>query len=135
MTLTAEADALAVVDARRYVDLERSLLDHAAAAVTDRARMLDVTPRAAARRAGLRADELTEHAARHLAQPARAAARGTGRRLRPRLGAVAGAARTRDGDLERDLARRTGRGLDELDFDASGDVCATAARRSARHAE
>src|SRR5262249_56793349 len=93
------------------------------------------TTGAAARRAGLRADELAEDAARHLAQPTGAAARGTCRRLGPRLGAVAGAARAGDGDLERDFARRARRGLDELALDARRGVRAATSRRSPRHAE
>ena len=126
VTFAAEPDALPVVDARGDVDIQRSLLEHPAGAVALLAWMLDVPAGAAAGRTGLRAHELAEDAARHLAQTAASAAAWTGADLRPRLGAAAVAARASDGDLERHLARRPARGLDEVDLHSGGDVCAAA---------
>src|SRR6476659_9657787 len=99
MTLAAEADPLAVVDAGRDRHLEAPLLEHAARALALRARRQDLPPRAAALRARLRADELAD-----------------------RLGAVAAAVRAHHGYLERDLARGALRRLDEVELDGGGEV-------------
>ena len=87
VALAADADALAVVDPRRDLDLERPLLDDAARAVARRctaARRSGRDRRSARHACG--ADELAEDAARDLLEPAGAAARraGDGRRARAR---------------------------------------------------
>src|SRR6185312_14871243 len=87
--LAGQADPLTMVDPRRDLDLERSLLDDAAGAATLAARLLDPAARAGARRARLGADELAEDAPRHLLQPSRSVARRAGRDLGPRFRAVA----------------------------------------------
>ena len=63
MSFAGEPDPLAVVDPCRNLDLERALLQHSAGALALLAAVLDPPARPAARRAGLRAHELSEHAA------------------------------------------------------------------------
>src|SRR5207248_6714231 len=92
-------------------------------------RMLDEPARAAAPRTRRGADELAEHAARHLLQPAAAIAPRTRRDPRARLHAVAPAGRARHRDLNRNGCGRTSRGVGQLDLDLRGDV--TPARRAA----
>ena len=105
MALAAEADPLAVVDARRgsSTSSRRSSSTRPAPSQLG-ARRLDLAAGAAAGRARLRADELAEDAARHLLQPPDAAAGRARRHLAAGLGAVAVAVRARDRDLERHLA-------------------------------
>src|SRR5262249_23560683 len=100
MALARDADALAVVNPGRGVDVERAPPDDTALAAALAARCLDHPARAAARRADGSAHELAEDAPRHLADPACAAARRAGADLRSRLGAVAVAARARDRDRD-----------------------------------
>src|SRR5581483_3668031 len=78
VTLAAEPDPLAVVDARRDLNRELPLLQHPAGAVAGRARMLDDAADTCAARAGLRPDELAEDGVGDGLQPARAAAGGAG---------------------------------------------------------
>src|SRR5439155_395615 len=94
----AEPNPLPVVDSGRNVDLQGACLQHAAGAVALFARMVDRSTRAAAGRAGLRADELAEDAARDLSQPAAAAARLAGADLGSGLGAATAAATAADRD-------------------------------------
>ena len=115
------------MDSGRNVDLQGACLQHAAGAVALFARMVDRSTRAAAGRAGLRADELAEDAARDLSQPAAAAARLAGADLGSGLGAATAAATAADRDAERHLARRPRGRLGELDLDVRRDVGATAA--------
>src|SRR5207302_150694 len=91
------------------------------------ARVLDVASRPAARRARLGADELAEHASRHLPEAAAAAAGGTRAHLRAGLGAIACTAPTRDRNLERNRTRRPGRRLAEIDLHVRRDVRAAPA--------
>src|SRR5438094_938644 len=90
---------------------------------------------AAARRAGLGADELAENAPRHLLQPPGAVARRAGRDLASRFRAVAAAARTGHGCLERDLARHAVGGLDELDLHRCREVGTAGAATTTAGAE
>ena len=129
VALAGDADALAVVDAGRDVDLELAPLERPARAVALCARMLDDLRRAPGTSGTPRADELAEHAARDLLQPAAcrrsggsATASCPARRRRRRS-----ARRSRD--LERHRRRRPARGVDELDRDLGPDI--RAARRSA----
>src|SRR4051812_6688425 len=117
-----QADLLSVVDPRRDLDRQRPLLDDAAGAAALGAQSLDPAAGATARRAGLGADELAEDAPRHLLQPPGSVARRAGRDLASRLRAVASAARTGHGCLERDLARDAAGGLDELDLHGRREV-------------
>src|SRR6185437_3461953 len=89
---------------------------------------LDEAAGAAARRARLRPHELAEDAARDVLNAADSGAGGTRGDRGIRLGAFSGAARTRDGDLEGDVAGRSVRRFDELDVDGRGEV--GAARRA-----
>ena len=127
MALAAEPDALAVMDSGRDLDRERPLLDDPARAAALGARLLDPAARAGARRAGLRADELAEDAARHLLQPSGSAAGRAGRDLAAGLRAVPAAARAGHSRLERHLARDAVRRLDEVDLDRRGEVGAARA--------
>src|SRR5262249_49162601 len=89
MPFPGDPDLLAVVDARGHLDLEAALLDRPPGALAVEARMLDDASRSAARRAGLRADELAERRAGHLLQaPATSAGRAADR-LRAGLRAAA----------------------------------------------
>src|SRR3954447_20433229 len=128
VTLAAQADALAVVDARRDRDLEPALPEHAAVPVADAARRLDLPARASAAGARLGAHELAEDAPRHLLKPPRAAAGRAGRDLAARLGAVAVAVRTGNRDLEWHLAARAGRRIDEVDLDGGSEIGAARPR-------
>ena len=132
MALAGKPDALTVVDPLRDVDLERTLLEHAAAAAALLARGLHDPPRARAAGTGLGTDELPEDASRDLLQAAGAVAGRTGDRLGPRLGsaAVAGRAGHLDGVGHRalDPARR----LAEVDLDLGEDVAAAPAAASPR---
>src|SRR5439155_18608826 len=64
VALAGEADALAVVDPLRDLDLDRPLVERATGACACLARVLDEPSRTAALGAPRRADELAEHAAR-----------------------------------------------------------------------
>src|SRR5581483_11195755 len=66
VTLAGEADALPVMDAGRNVDRHLAALDDAPGPVAVAARVLDDLAASVALRARVRADELSEHAARHL---------------------------------------------------------------------
>src|SRR5581483_8516815 len=127
MTLAAQPDALAVVDARGDVDFHGALLEHPAGAAALAAGRLDQPAAAGARRAGLGAHELAEDAPRDLLHPADPVAGRARAHRRPGLGAVTVAARARDRHLERHLARRAGRRLDELDLDRRAEVGAARA--------
>src|SRR5207237_2489467 len=96
------------------------------------ARMLDEAAGAAALRTGRGADELTEHAARDLLEPAAAPTTRAGRHLCARLDAVATARRAGHGDLNRHACGRAARRVDELHPDLRGDVPTT--RRGPAHA-
>src|SRR5439155_1739101 len=74
VAFTAEADALAVVNAGRDLDLERAFLDHAARPPALLAGVLDQLAGAAAGGTGAGADELAEDAARDLPYVAAATA-------------------------------------------------------------
>ena len=103
VALARQADALAVVDARRHLDLERPLLGHPARRRrTRRTARDDHAARAAAGRAGAGADELAEDAVRDLADAAGAAARWAALDARARLGAA------RRRTARRSRRRRTG---------------------------
>src|SRR5262245_14461868 len=101
VALAGEADALAVVDAGRDVDVELARLECAARAVARLARVLDHLSAPTALRARRRADELAEEAARDLLQTAAPAAAVAPDRLRAGLDAVAAARRAGHGGLER----------------------------------
>jgi len=131
--LARQADALAVVDAGRHIHVERPLLHEPPPAGAPLAALADELPAPAALRAGLRADELTEGAARdvlHLTHPAADVARGD---RRPGLGAVALAAVARHRDLEgnvhRDSSRRVGK-VDRHLGDRVGAASASLTRRA-----
>src|SRR5262249_19326973 len=125
-------DALAVVDPRRDLDIERSLFERATGTAAGLTRVLDDAAAAAALWARRGADELSEEAARHLLEPPGAAAARTGRDARSGLDAVAAAGHTLDGDLDGHARRRPPRGVHELDLDLGRDVAA--ARRAAPRA-
>src|SRR4029453_19267125 len=99
-----DADALAVVDPRRDLDVECPLLDHAAVTTALATWSLDDPAAARAGRAGVRADELAESAARDLAHAPCAATRRAARHGRARLGSLAAAVRARDGGRKRHMA-------------------------------
>src|SRR5512132_677500 len=106
MAFAGEPDPLPVVDAGRDLDLSPPLLEHLAGALAIAARMLDHSAGAAARRTGLRSDELAEGAP---GDPLDAPLSLTGRAdgdVSPRLDARRLTAPTRHGDLKRDLALR-----------------------------
>src|SRR5438067_13431405 len=134
VTFARQADALAVVDARRDLDGQRPLLYDPPAPRAAPARILDHPPRAAASPAGLRAHELAERAPRHVLHVAAALAGRARDGARPGLGAAAVAAVAGDAHLHGHLARRARRRLDEVDRHLRRDVFAThspaAARRS-----
>ena len=132
MALAAEADPLAVVDARRDLDrravrssIARPAPSHVVHGVST------IRPAPPQRRHGLRADELAEDGVRDLLQPAGAAA---GRAGRPALvpgsaplpSQVAQATATANGTSRVTPRRR----LDELDLDLGGDVARRAQRRA-----
>ena len=97
--------------------------------------LLDQLPRARARRAGPRAHELPEHAARNLAHSAAAS---TGRARANRsvgLRPVPSATATGNGDAERHLTIGPRRHLGQVDLDPGGDVCAAPAAASPSAAE
>src|SRR5262249_19391906 len=127
-----EADALAVVDPRGDLDVERPLVERAAGAAAGLARVLDDPAGAAALRARHGAHELAEDAARDLLEPPGTAAAPTGRDARAGLDAVAAAGPTLDGGLDGHARSRPARRVDELDLDLGRDVAA--ARRAAAHA-
>ena len=81
----------------------------------------------AARRAGLRADELAEDAAGNLLQLSLAAAGRTGDLLRSGLGALALAVLARRRDLDLDGPGHAGERIGELDPDRNSDVPAARA--------
>src|SRR5439155_5408151 len=120
--LARDADALAVVDPGRDRDLELALLEDPPCALADLAELLDLLAGAGAGRAGVRADELAEDAARDLADPPDTAA-GRARRDRASgLGARAAAVLAGHRDCERDLTPGSARRLDELELDLGCDV-------------
>src|SRR4029077_4794293 len=135
VTLAAQPDPLAVVDSGRDLDRERALLDDTSRAPALGAPVLDATAGYGARRAGLGADELAEHAPRHLLEPPCSVARRARRQLGARLGAVPVATAARDGSLERDLARNAVRRLDQVDLDGRREVGAADTAASAAAAE
>src|SRR6478752_9304007 len=111
-----------MVDPRRDLDLDRSLLDDAAGAAALAARLLDPAARASAGRARLGADELAEDAPRHLLQPSGSVARRAGDDLGARFRAVAATASAGHRRLERHLARNAVSRLDEVDLDRRSQV-------------
>ena len=135
MPLTGKADALAVVDPGRYLDLQLAPVDHASRAVARLARMLDDLATAAALRARLRAHELPEDPARDLLKAARPLAAGASRHAGARLDAVAAAGGARDGHIERHANRDAGRCVDELDLHLGRDIGTALTRRASRSPE
>ena len=133
MALPAQADALAVVDSRRDLDLDPALLGLAAGARAILARRLDDLAAAPALRAGLRADDLAEEGVGDGLQPARPAAARARRPRRARRGAGAVAGRAVDHRGERDRALGALGRFRELDLDLGEDV-RTAGRASRRPA-
>src|SRR5207247_6162030 len=136
VSLARQADALAVVDARRDVDVDRALVDRAARAAAVLARVLDDPAAASAVPARRRPDELAEDAARDLLQPAAAPASAAARDGRPGRDAVAATGAAHDRDLERDARGLAARRFDEVDRHLGGDIRTTrapggAARRGA----
>ena len=109
MPLAGEADALAVVDPGRNVDVERCSSSVRPAPRHVSHGCSTICAAAPAIRARRRADELAEEAARDLLQPAAAAAARTGPRLRAGLDAVAAARLAGRRHLERHLDRRAAR--------------------------
>src|SRR5262245_61458181 len=105
VSLARDPDALAVVDSCWNLHVEPALLEHATAAIAPLARGLDDSASPAAARTGLRADEIAEHAARHLLEPSAAAARDAGDRARSRLRPTATALLAGHRDLNRHRAR------------------------------
>src|SRR5439155_2562076 len=85
VTSARQPDPLAVVDARRDLDVQLPRLEDAAAAGAVRAGALDDPARARAPRAGLSAHELAEGCAGDLLEPAGATARRADDRLRSGL--------------------------------------------------
>ena len=134
MTLAVDADPLAVVDPGRDVDVELALLQRAPGAVAVLARMLDDLPAATAVGARLRADELAEHAARDLVQPAAALTAVARDRRRARLDDVAVAGLAVHRDLDRHLDLLSMRRVDERDHDLRRDVGAALPAACARAA-
>src|SRR6266516_231475 len=122
MTFAAQPDSLPVVDARRDLDVDVALLEHAAGAVAFLARVLDELPGAVAGRTCPGAHELAEDAARDLTHAAVAPTGRAGADLRLRLRAVSSATLARNGDAERHLALRPRRHLRQVDLDPRGDV-------------
>src|SRR5581483_5888725 len=84
-------------------------------------------------RARLRADELAEHAARHLLQPAGAVAAVAADGRRPGLDPIAVAARAHHGKLERNRRSRAARRVDEIDLDLCRHVRPTSPSSAAAH--
>jgi hypothetical protein len=124
VALAREADSLAVVDPRRDVDLQLTLLGHPPGARAVRARRLDHPAGAPAARAALRPDELAEHGARDRLQPPKPLAGRAGRRRRAGGGARPGARGAADGDGEGHAAANAARRLDELHLDLGEHVSA-----------
>jgi hypothetical protein len=118
----AQADALAVGDARRHVDIERPAADLAPATVAALAGRLGGAPLAAADVAGDLPDDLPERRARHRLQDACAAAALARDDRRPGLGAVAVTDLAAVHRLEAERHRRAARGIGERDLGADGDV-------------
>src|SRR5439155_2779465 len=109
VALAGEPDALAVVDPRRNLDLERALLEQAALAPTAGAGILDDAARTTATGAGLAADELAERRSRDMLDAAGAAAFGTGRRRLAGLDPVAAALVAEERHLDRHASLDSGR--------------------------
>ena len=138
VALAGDADALAVVDAGRHLDLRaraRSSVRPAPSHAWHGCSIDDAA--AAAVRARLRADELAEDAARDLLQVAAAVAARAARRLRARLDAVAAADRAGDRELERHAATVIPRAASTRSISISGADVGAALRRppDARAAE
>src|SRR5947209_11228541 len=131
VTFAAEPDPLPVVDPRRDLDAERTLLDDASAARAAIARSLHDGARTAAARARLRPHELAERASRDVLEIAAALALRTSRRAGARLCAVPPTAPARDARPNRNLARRAGGRLHELDLHLRCDVGAASLRAAA----
>ena len=136
VALAGDADALAVVDAGRDVDVERRATRATRPApLALLARVLDDLAAAAAVRARLRADELAEDAARDLLQAAgcrRSAGRSSGcvPGSTPSPSQTAQVTATSNGTSTFDAAR----GVDELDLDLGADVGAALLRAPRRAA-
>src|SRR2546426_4308956 len=130
MTFAAQPDSLTIVDARRDLDLDVSLLEHAAGPMAFLTRLLDELPGAVARRTGPGAHELAEDAARDLTHAAVAPTGWAGADLRLRLGAVSSATLAWNRDAERHVALCSSRHLRQVDLDPRRDVGAARAPSS-----
>src|SRR3954451_7128787 len=135
VALAADPDLLAVVDPLRDLHVDTTLLHRATRAFAGGARGRHDLASASAAGTRLRPDELAEDAAADLLDAPRATARRAVDQARSRLCARGAAPRAGNGDAERHLARRSTRGLDELDLDLGGDVRAAGAPSAAGSAE
>src|SRR4051812_7131878 len=124
MAATGDADALAVVDAGRDVDLDVAAHRLPALAVAGVARLLGQPPVAAAAVAHRCAHELAERGARDRLELAGPVAARAGDDRRPRLGAIAVAGLAEDARVVGDVDLRAARRVGQRDRDRHGDVAA-----------
>src|SRR6266850_3592760 len=130
LTLTRDAQLLAVVDARRERELELFVAALAALAAALGADLVDRLARAAAARAGRDVHEAAEDRLLHLPDLAAAVAGAAGGDLRAGLGAAALAVGARLETRDTDGALAALHRVDELDLDLHPEV--RAAHRAAR---
>ncbi len=122
MPFSAQPDPLPVVDSGRHLDVECAIREHPARALAACARRRDDAPSTLTARTGARADELAEHALRHVLDPAGARTRRADDRLGPRLGALAAAAIAVRGCADGDAQGRARERFSERDLRHRGEI-------------